>query len=161
MNCRFAIGTALLVALSPINIVQLSSSAQILPAITNDSDRTLVHSLIKTTLIALNHANMTGNYTVFRDLGSSTFQRNHTAAQLSDNFRDLRQFSVDFGAIVEYEPEFLQPPIINEQGQMHLKGFFAASNTLLLHFDIVFESKEGEWLMSAVGMEFLPVQGSR
>jgi hypothetical protein len=42
--------------------------------------------MIKTTLVALNHANLTGNYTVLRDLGSPRFRAGNDAARLAAIF---------------------------------------------------------------------------
>ncbi len=47
--------------------------------------------LIRSTLITLNDANRSGNYTVLRDLASPEFQGNNTAADLSQIFADLRK----------------------------------------------------------------------
>ncbi|MFN5718420.1 MAG: hypothetical protein ACK463_28405, partial [Bradyrhizobium sp.] len=46
-------------------------------------DRNGVLMLIRSTLLALDHANKSGNYTVLRDLGASGFQVN-TAAKLAE-----------------------------------------------------------------------------
>jgi hypothetical protein len=43
--------------------------------------------LIRSTLLAVNHANLTGNYTVLRELGTPGFQQSNTAARLGDIFR--------------------------------------------------------------------------
>jgi hypothetical protein len=48
-------------------------------------DRNGVIILIRSTLLALDHANKTGNYTVLRDLGSPGFQTN-TDARLAEIF---------------------------------------------------------------------------
>ncbi|WP_370157515.1 hypothetical protein [Bradyrhizobium ottawaense] len=47
--------------------------------------------LIRSTLLTLNDANRTGNYTVLRDLAAPDFQARNTAADLALNFLDLRR----------------------------------------------------------------------
>jgi hypothetical protein len=46
--------------------------------------------LIRTSLIALNRANLTGNYSVLRDMAAPGFQQANNAAQLAQIFSDLR-----------------------------------------------------------------------
>src|SRR5262245_31888431 len=53
-------------------------------------DRNGVLILIRSTLLALDQANKTGNYTVLRDLGSPAFQVN-TAARLAEIFVPQRK----------------------------------------------------------------------
>src|SRR6266702_4668463 len=52
-------------------------------------DRNGVLMLIRSTLLALDQANKTGNYTVLRDLGAPGFQAN-TAARLAEIFAKQR-----------------------------------------------------------------------
>jgi hypothetical protein len=47
--------------------------------------------LIRSTLLTLNDANRSGNYTVLRDLAAPDFQARNTAADLSQSFSDLRR----------------------------------------------------------------------
>ena len=51
--------------------------------------------LIRSTLLTLNDANRTGNYTVLRDLAAPDFQARNTAADLGLNFLDLRRRNFD------------------------------------------------------------------
>src|SRR5258708_27275011 len=57
-------------------------------------DRNGVLILIRSTLLALDQANKTGNYTVLRDLGSPCFQTN-TAALLAALFSSPRKGHTD------------------------------------------------------------------
>ena len=50
--------------------------------------------LIRSTLLSLNDANRTGNYTVLRDLAAPDFQAANTAADLALNFTDLRRRNI-------------------------------------------------------------------
>src|SRR5262245_35616863 len=61
-------------------------------------DRNGVLILIRTTLLALDQANKTGNYTVLRDLGAPDFQAN-SAAQLADIFAQQRRDNIDLSGV--------------------------------------------------------------
>src|SRR5260370_41148825 len=62
-------------------------------------DRNGVLILIRSTLLALDQANKTGNYTVLRDLGSPGFQTN-TAARLAEIFASQRKDNIDLSGVV-------------------------------------------------------------
>ena len=53
-------------------------------------DGTAQSILIRRTLLTLNDANLTGNYTVFRDRAAPSFQSANNAAKLSEIFTKLR-----------------------------------------------------------------------
>jgi hypothetical protein len=67
-------------------------------------DRNGAQILIRSTLIALDHANRTGNYTVLRDLGAPGFQTANTAARLSEIFANLRAQNADLSGVAVIEP---------------------------------------------------------
>src|SRR5262245_18160361 len=76
--------------------------------------------LIRSTLIALNQANGSGNYTVFRDLAASAFQGANSAADLSELFGTLRRRRIDLMPIIFVAPKPTQPPAIDERGHLRL-----------------------------------------
>jgi hypothetical protein len=61
-------------------------------------DRNGVLILIRSTLLALDQANKTGNYTVLRDIGAPGFQSN-TAARLGEIFAKLRNDNLDLSGV--------------------------------------------------------------
>ena len=61
--------------------------------------------LIRSTLLTLNDANRTGNYTVLRDLASPDFQARNTAADLSLSFADLRRRNFDMFSVALAAPQ--------------------------------------------------------
>jgi hypothetical protein len=67
-------------------------------------DRNGVIILIRTTLLALDQANKTGNYTVLRDIGAPGFQTN-TAARLGDIFAKLRNDNLDLSGVAAIDPQ--------------------------------------------------------
>ncbi len=98
--------------------------------------------LVRTTMIAIDHANRTGNYTVLRDLGAPGFSNANDAARLADIFRDWRKR--DLGAVVLFKPNWTIKPEINKAGMLHLKGYFA-TKPLRITFELLSESISGRW----------------
>jgi hypothetical protein len=66
-------------------------------------DRNGVLILVRTTLLALDQANKTGNYTVLRDLGAPGFQIN-TAARLAEIFAGHRRDNLDLSGVAVIDP---------------------------------------------------------
>src|SRR5436190_15655492 len=86
-------------------------------------DRNGVLMLIRSTLLALDHANKTGNYTVLRDIGAPGFQSN-TAARLGDIFAKLRGDNLDLSGVAVIDSQLSLLPQIEASGLMHMTGFF-------------------------------------
>ena len=66
-------------------------------------DRNGVLILVRSTLLALDQANKTGNYTVMRDLGAPGFQTN-SAARLAEIFSKQRNEKLDLSGVAAIEP---------------------------------------------------------
>lgn len=108
--------------------------------------------LVRTTIIALNHANRTGNYTVFRDLGAPAFQKTNTAAKLASIYANLRAPYLDFSPVVLFNPKFTKKPALNKQRMLRLTGFFATS-PLRVHFDLVYQWIEKRWQLFGISVQ--------
>jgi hypothetical protein len=107
--------------------------------------------LITGTLAALNQANITGNYTVFRDLAGPQFQQANNAARLSEIFSELRNSGLDFSSILLLSPDLTKEPQINDQGMLRLTGFFATEPERL-NFDMLFERIDDKWLLFGIAV---------
>ena len=113
--------------------------------------------LLRTTIVALNQANQTGNYTVLRDLGAPDFSNANDASRLSLIFQVLREKAVDFTPLLQISPEVSEAPAINEQGLLRLIGFFP-TEPLRVNFDMSFQSVQGHWHPYAISVYLAEVQ---
>jgi hypothetical protein len=91
--------------------------------------------LIKNTLVALNQANLTGNYSVLRELGSSQFQASSSTAKLSEVFAQLRKDRLDMSGIVLLKPELTG--VSRQDNQLRLTGYFP-SEPVRIMFDAAY-----------------------
>ncbi|MDQ0395838.1 hypothetical protein [Labrys monachus] len=98
----------------------------------------------RSTLIALDQANKTGNYTVLRDLGSPDFQKVNTAARLAEIFASERQAGLDLSNAAVLEPVVTQQPEINADGLLHYAGYFPAGSDQL-RFEFLFQAVGTSW----------------
>lgn len=111
--------------------------------------------LIRTTIIALNQANATGNYTVLRDLASPNFQSANDPARLAEIFAGLRARKLDLSPILVFPPKLVQPPAIGPDGRLRLTGFFDTKPERVI-FDLMFEQVERDWRLFGVALEVAP-----
>ncbi len=111
-------------------------------------DRNGVLILVRSTLIALDQANKTGNYTVLRDLGSPAFQAN-TAARLGEIFAGLRHEFLDLSGVAVLDPELTLLPQIDADGMMRMTGFFPSAPAQI-NFDLVYAPVSGQWRLFAI-----------
>lgn len=109
-------------------------------------------ALLRGTLAAVNQANVTGNYSVLRDLGSPNFRENYNAAELADRFRPWRENALDFAAILLLDAKLSRAPEIDGHGVLRLAGFFPTA-PLRIGFDLGFEAVGGNWRLSTISVD--------
>lgn len=118
----------------------------------NAETRKLAHLLIKNALISVNQGNLTGNYTVLRDLASPGFRERNSASDLGSIFANLRQQKIDLSPIVLIDPVITQSKFIKEQNQLRLAGYFP-SEPVQIKFDLIFQmANPGGWMIHGVSI---------
>lgn len=113
-------------------------------------DRNGVLILIRSTLLALDHANKTGNYTVLREIGAPGFQSN-SAARLGEIFAKLRNDNLDLSGVAVLDPQLSLLPQIEANGLMHMTGFFPSVPTQV-NFDLAFAPVNGQWRLFGISV---------
>jgi len=115
-------------------------------------DRNGVLILVRTTLLALDQANKTGNYTVLRDLGAPDFQAN-SAAQLAEIFAQQRKDNVDLSGVAVIDPQLTLLPQIEGNGLMRMAGFFPSVPTQV-NFELLYAPVGGRWRLFGLSVSF-------
>jgi len=100
--------------------------------------------LVRNTMAALNDANITGNYTVFRDLGSPEFGEENTSARLAGIFAPLRARKLDLGPIILFTPKLTKEAAIDDESVLRLTGFFP-TEPLRVNFALGYQNIDGAW----------------
>jgi len=113
-------------------------------------DRNGVLILIRSTLLAVDQANKTGNYTVLRDIGAPGFQSN-TAARLGEIFAKLRNDNLDLSGVAVIDPQLNLLPQIEANGLMHMAGFFPSVPNQV-NFDLAFAPVNGQWRLFGISV---------
>jgi hypothetical protein len=114
-------------------------------------DRNGVLILIRSTLLALDQANKTGNYTVLRDMSAPSFAANNTAARLGDIFAKLRSDNLDLSGVAVIDPQLSLLPQIEANGMMHMAGFFP-SVPAQVNFELIYAPVNGQWRLFGVSV---------
>jgi hypothetical protein len=105
-------------------------------------DRNGVLILVRSTILALDQANKTGNYTVLRDLGAPGFQANN-AARLAEIFAAQRRDNLDLSGVAVIDPQLTVLPQIEANGMMRMAGFFP-SVPQQVNFEMLFAPVNGQ-----------------
>jgi hypothetical protein len=146
----------LLVAASPA-LAQTKPNAQTSqpqpPQIEMPSDQRIL-ALVVSTLLALNQANSTANYSVFRELGAPGFQLANSTAKLSSVFTKLRNKGFDLSAIVNLTPQLASRPEIKD-GMLRVSGFYPTAPERLI-FDLMYQPVEGQFLLFGIAVDTTP-----
>lgn len=117
---------------------------------TPDADKVVL--LLRSTLLTLNDAMQTGNYTVLRDMGAPGFREANTAARLTQIFAPLAAQGVDLTAVGILAPQLIEVPTIDPQRQMlRLKGFFPGQPQQI-NFEVLYEAVAGRWRLFGISV---------
>jgi len=99
--------------------------------------------LLRTSLLALDHANKVNDYAVLRALGAPELQK-FSSEQLGQMFAGLRASRIDLSPVAVVTPQLLEPPQITPQGIMRMLGYFP-TQPLQIQFEILFQPIDGQW----------------
>jgi hypothetical protein len=107
--------------------------------------------LIRSTLLTLNDANHSGNYTVLRDLAAPDFQAHNTAADLSQIFSDLRRRNFDLYGAALLAPQLTAAPVLDPEKRLRLTGFFP-TRPQQINFDLSYQVAGGQWRLFGIAI---------
>jgi hypothetical protein len=94
---------------------------------------------------AVYHANVTGNYTVLRDLFSPQMRERLKASDFAHAFRNAHDRHRDLSFVMHMKPNLKQRPTFSADNRLRLVGYFP-TYPLVLFFDLVFlKTEHGDW----------------
>jgi len=149
------IGRVAAIALALATAGAAVAQQQPAPAIAVPAPEVLL-MLVRTTLVALNQANFTGNYTVLHGLGTPGLQAKNSPAQLGIAFTDLRNQGVDMSPALVLTPELTEAPAVSPQGALRLAGF-VPSQPLRINFVMVFLPIDNRWRIDGLSVATVQV----
>ena len=125
-------------------------------------DQLELSKLIWSTILAVDHANRSGNYSVLRDMSAQSFQINNDAARLTEIFSGLRNQRIDLANVLLVPPTYLEAPRQVQNGMIEAKGIFQL-RPVAVYFDVLFQWEQGRWKLFGIDLrplEMTPEQTS-
>lgn len=118
------------------------------------SDRVL-EALVKSSLLSLNDANVTGNYAVLHAKLSKPFREQFPPEKLKATFREFQTRNADFDIIAAMPPAYDPRPAVDEDGKLVVKGSFPTEPSRL-RFELEFIPSDGEWKLIRIYVKVDP-----
>jgi hypothetical protein len=105
--------------------------------------------LIRASLIALNQASVTGNYTVLRDIAAPSFKDGNSTEKLAQIFSKIRNLNLAQTLIVM--PKLYRKAGLTPKGMLRVTGFFPVQPERI-NFDLVFQPVQGRWRLLGISV---------
>ncbi|WP_206435807.1 hypothetical protein [Tsuneonella rigui] len=115
-------------------------------------DQLEMTKMIWSTLLAVDHANRSGNYSVLRDMSAQGFQINNDPARLSQIFASLRETRIDLSNALLIAPTFLEAPRQIQQDVFEVKGVFQLRPSAI-QFDLYYQWEQGRWKLFGIDIQ--------
>lgn len=101
-------------------------------------------NMIKTTLLTLNDANVTGNYTVLHAKLAKPFRDQFNPDKLKQVFKGFADQKVDYAVIAAKTPIATSETKIDNRGALIMRGYFDTTPNRVI-YELDFLPSEGEW----------------
>ena len=143
----FALIAALIALAAPARAENTVPSAQ------------LQEILIKTSLLTLNDANITGNYAVLHAKLAKPFRDQFSPDRLKQIFKPFADQKLDYSLIAARPPVASAESIIDRRGALVTRGYFDTRPSRLT-YEIDFLPSEGEWKPIKLNIDLKSVPGN-
>lgn len=107
-------------------------------------------AIIRNTIMAVNHANLTNNYSTLRDLGSPEFKSSQSQETLSKSFEGFRTAKIDAGITAAVMPQLTKAPVLDDKGLLRLTGYYPTRPRIV--FDMVFKYIDDRWQHAGIAV---------
>jgi hypothetical protein len=112
--------------------------------------------LVRNTLITLNDAIQTGNFTVMRDKSAPGFREANSAARLGQIFSDLARSGADLSVVSVITPQLTETPVLDqEKGMLNIKGYFPTGQQQI-NFEMLYQAVDGRWRLFGLSVQPAP-----
>lgn len=138
----------------PVQISQ-QPTIQVPPSIRPTPGQLELSKLLWSTVIAVHHANTSGNYSVLRDISASAFQIKFNPTRLAELFGGLRRLNVDLSDALLVPPTYYDAPQMVNPDTFRVRGIFQL-RPIAVQFEAYYQWESGKWKL--FGVEFKPQQ---
>ena len=116
----------------------------------------IVVLMMRASIIALDQANKTNNYTVLRALSGPGLQA-HTAEELSKTFEVLRTKQIDLSPVLVTKPRMTANPTVLANGNLHLTAIFP-TKPLSIACIVEMQPVAGFWRLAGITINLVPAE---
>lgn len=116
---------------------------------------TELRKLVKVTLITFNDAVQTRDFSVLHSKTSVAFRKSYSPKRLRGIFWNFIVRKVDISPIVNLEPRWDDPPVINADGRLQLQGHFETTPSVV-KFEFLYTYEGGEWRLTHINVDVAP-----
>lgn len=109
-------------------------------------------SMVKVTLVTLNNAVLTRNFSVLWSQSSYGLRRRYSAAKLRRAFAPLIRQRVDLAPALNLQPLWRRPPQVDAHGELRLLGWFH-TQPRVVRFDLRYVRERGRWRLSMIEVD--------
>jgi hypothetical protein len=111
--------------------------------------------LLWSTVVTVDSANRSGNYSVLRDLAAQSFQIQNNPARLAEIFAGIRNSRIDLTNALLVPPTYTQAPTMLREDVFRVTGYFQI-RPVSLSFDMLYQWEQGQWKL--LGIDIKPVE---
>ena len=155
-SAAFSLPAAMLVALASPAQAQTGAAAPPPTAAMPVPGDLELAKLIWSTIVAIDHANQSGNYSVLRDISSPAFQIANDPSRLAQIFASLRENRVDLSNSLLLAPVYNGPAQVGQGNILRVRGSFGLRPTAVA-FDFEFQWYNGKWRLFGVAISPMPL----
>jgi hypothetical protein len=108
--------------------------------------------LLWSTIAAVDHANLSGNYSVLRDISAQGFQINFNPARLTEIFAGLRGLNIDLSNALLVPPTYYEAPQMISNDVFRVRGVFQL-RPISIGFDVYYQWEQGRWKLFGIDLQ--------
>jgi hypothetical protein len=102
--------------------------------------------MVRSAIVALDHANRTGDYSVFHALLVPAQRNRFTPADYAEHYAPLRKAKLVLLPALAAQMQFTKPPHLDKGGLLHMEGRFL-TQPKNLGYRAVFMQENKEWML--------------
>jgi len=118
----------------------------------NPPDAKEAASMVKVTLVTLNNAVQSRNFSVLWSQSAYRLRRKYSVVKLRRAFAPFIKQRVDLAPALNLAPVWRAPPRVDERGELQLLGWFR-TRPRIVRFDLRYLRERGRWRLSMIEVD--------
>jgi hypothetical protein len=115
-------------------------------------DKTHAASMVKVTLVTLNNAVLSKNFSVLWSQSAYGLRRRYSTARMRRAFAPFIKRGVDIAPALNLRPIWNVEPAVDAHGELRLAGWFR-TRPRIVRFDLRYLRERGRWRLSMIDVD--------